>query len=159
MADDGGDEVARLRAALTRISRYLDRQRADERLTLTEMSALAMVARHRSIRIGRLAEIEGVNPTMQSRVVAKLESAGYVTRTVDVDDRRVMHVTITPSGERLHARRRRERSALLAARLDELPPGQAEQLMATIPALESLADALSPGGAKHSLAAAEPAAR
>jgi DNA-binding MarR family transcriptional regulator len=153
------NDVARLRAAVTRIARYLDRQSANEGLTRTETSSLGMVARHGSIRIGRLAELEGVNPTMQSRVVAKLEAAGYVTRSPDDEDRRVTHVSITPSGARLHARRRRERSALLAARLEQLPPGHAEQLLGSLGSLESLADALAPALSQQGAAGAGRTAR
>ncbi len=92
--------------------------------------------------MSELAEIEGLNPTMLSRLVGKLEGAGLLRRIPGVDDRRSVVVQITTAGARLHRRLRRERTRLFADRLTILPPGQADALVGAIPALESLADTL-----------------
>jgi DNA-binding MarR family transcriptional regulator len=136
------DDVNRLRISLARISRLVDRQIAGDGMTRTQLSVLGTVARMKSARMSELAEIEGLNPTMLSRVVGKLEAAGVLQRTPGAEDRRSVVVEITASGSRLHARMRRQRTRLLAERLTELPPGQSEALVGAIPALESLADAM-----------------
>ena len=105
---------------------------------------LGTVARERSLRIGELADIEGLNATMVSRLVGKLEARGLVARTPDAADRRSVIVEITSDGTGLHTRMRAERTRLFAARLSDLPAGHADALICALPALESLADALRP---------------
>ena len=134
--------VNRLRIALARISRQVDRQVAGEGMTRTQLAMLGTMARRRSLRIGELAEIEGLNATMVSRLVGKLEAADLITRTPDVTDRRSVVVEVTPAGARLHSRLRARRTRLFTEHLAELPPGHADALVIALPALESLADAL-----------------
>jgi DNA-binding MarR family transcriptional regulator len=138
------DEVNRLRISLARISRLVDRQVAGDGMTRTQLSVLGTMAREKSLGISELAEIEGLNPTMLSRLVGKLEAAGLLHRTPGTDDRRAVVVEITAAGARLHTRLRRQRTRLFADRLAQLPSGQTDALVAAIPALEALADALRP---------------
>lgn len=136
------DDVVRLRIALARISRRLDRQSRVQELTATQASVLASVARFGPLRVSDLAEIEGVNPTMLSRIVGKLQDAGLMGRTPDPDDGRASLVEATPSGCEVNARQRAERTKLLTDRLAELPDARAAELLAAVPALESLAEQL-----------------
>ena len=144
MAPFDDEDVTRLRIAFGRISRFLDRQSRGDRLTRTQASVLATVMRLGPIRISELAEIEGVNPTMLSRIVAKLEVAGLFRRLPDAADGRVVRVEVTEAGRAEQLRLRAERSELLTARLAALPPDRAAALLAALPALESLADELAP---------------
>lgn len=138
------EDVTRLRIALGRVSRFLDRQSRGDRLTRTQASVLATVMRLGPIRISELAEIEGVNPTMLSRIVAKLEDAGLLRRLADPADGRAVRVEVTDAGRAEQLRLRAERTELLAARLAALPRERAAELLAALPALESLADELAP---------------
>ena len=83
------DAVARLRAAVGRLERRLNSASLDVGLTPTQMSVLNAIARQGPVGVGDLATAENLNPTMLSRVVGKLESAGLISRTPDPDDRRV----------------------------------------------------------------------
>jgi DNA-binding MarR family transcriptional regulator len=136
------EDVARLRVALARIARALDRQSRGHALTRTQASVLGTAARLGPIRISELAEIEGVNPTMLSRIVAKLEEAGLLHRHPDPDDRRAALVEPTAEGRALQHRLRDERTRLLAEHLAGLPAEHADGLLAALPAIEALADAL-----------------
>ena len=138
------DDVTRLRIALGRISRFLDRSTRGDRLTRTQASVLATVMRLGPIRLSELAEIEGINPTMLSRIVAKLEESGLFRRHPDPADGRVVLVEVTDAGRTEQLRLRAERSELLSARLAALPPERAEELLTALPALECLADELAP---------------
>jgi len=89
------DEVARLRIAVARTARWLERQSTAGELSRTQLSVLGTVARLGPLGLGRLAEIEGVNPTMLSRIVAKLDDAGLLHRTPDPAARRAAHVEVT----------------------------------------------------------------
>ena len=134
------EDVARLRIALGRIARVVDRTSAAGGLTRTQLSVLGSVGRLKTVPVGELAEIEGLNPTMLSRIVGKLEADGLVRRLPAADDRRAVQVQITPAGRALHLKLRRLRTQLFAERLAELPTGQAAELLAALPALESLAE-------------------
>ena len=75
---------------------------------------LATIFRLGPVRLSDLAAEEGLNPTMLSRIVGKLESAGLVVRTPDVADGRVAFVTASKDGRRLVDKVRRERTDALS---------------------------------------------
>jgi DNA-binding MarR family transcriptional regulator len=134
------DEVARLRVALAKISRAIDRMSAEDGFTRTQLSVLGTVARLKSVGMGELAEIEGLNPTMLSRVVGQLEADGLISRGIGEADRRSVQVHATPAGRSLHLKLRRRRTDVLARQLAELPQDLAADLLASLPALEALGD-------------------
>jgi DNA-binding MarR family transcriptional regulator len=141
------DTVARLRMTLGRIARVLDRQSLDAAgqlsgtasgLTRTQLSVLSTVGRRGPLRAGDLAEIEGLNPTLLSRVIGKLSEAGLVRRLSDPGDARATLVEVTPAGAKEHQRIRAERSRLLRTGLESLPPADAQHVQDALPALEEL---------------------
>ena len=138
------DDVVRLRIALARVSRHLDRQARGDALTRTQTSVLGTVIRLGPMRISELAEVEGVNPTMLSRIVAKLEDGGLLHRRQDPADGRAALVEITDEGRAVGLRLRTERTRLLTERLTSMPGTHADDLLAALPALEALAAALDP---------------
>lgn len=133
------EEVARLRIALTKIARTMDREVEGGGLTRTQLWVLGTVARLGPLGLGELAELEHLNPTMLSRVVGKLADAGLVRRVADPEDRRAARVDATEAGRDLHLRRRAERSTLLAGLLAQLPASDAAALLDVLPSLETLA--------------------
>ncbi len=132
------DFPPRLRMATMRLARLV-RQHADADLSQTLVSALATIARCGPVTLGRLAELEAVQPPSMTRIVAKLEERGYVVRAVDGTDRRVARVSLTSAAEQLLAEVRTRRNELLARRLGDLSPGDLAALEAALPALERLA--------------------
>jgi DNA-binding MarR family transcriptional regulator len=142
---DDGDQlsvelVARLRMATVRLYRLL-RQHADPNsgLSQTLISALATVARCGPVTLGRLAELERVQPPSMTRIVAQLEERGLVVRHVDPADRRIARVRVTPAGTQILDEVRTRRNEYLAARLSELSEDERRALDAALPALEHLA--------------------
>lgn len=133
------EDVARLRIALARISRVVDRKSSEDGLTRTQLSVLGSVTRLKSVGASELADLEGVNPTMLSRTLGKLEAAGLVRRVPGAEDRRAVRVEITAAGRAMHLRLRRLRTQLFVEQLTELPDGRAAELLAALPALEALA--------------------
>jgi DNA-binding MarR family transcriptional regulator len=130
--------VARLRVAVGRIARKL-RQQGSGGLTLTQLSALVTIEQSDSIRLGDLAEREGVAPSTLSRIVATLEDAGLVTRTPDPSDRRSSWMSLTDDGRRRLADVRNERTVLLTHRVAALDADARATLYGALPALEQLA--------------------
>jgi len=89
-----------LRLAIHRVTRRLRQQHPTHDLTLTQISALAIIWREGPITAGDLALREQVRPPSITRVVDGLESAGAVTRKDNPADGRQVLVEITPEGIR-----------------------------------------------------------
>lgn len=133
------EDVARLRIAVTKVARTLDREVEGGGLTRTQVWVLGTIARLGPLGLGQLAEIEHLNPTMLSRIIGKLSDAGWVRRVPDPEDRRAARVEVTDAGRDLHRRRRAERTELFAQLLGQLPEGEAQRLLDVLPSLEALA--------------------
>lgn len=93
--------------------------------------------------VGELAEFMGVTPSTMSLNLKRLEDAGYIRRSRDPDDRRVMNVVLTEAGRRI-----RDRTALLdparvAALLGSLRPQDRRQALEGLALLAEAADRLS----------------
>jgi DNA-binding MarR family transcriptional regulator len=138
------DTAARLRASIGRLSRRLRPTSAGAAagLTPTRISVLFTVARLGPIRLSELAEEEGLNPTMLSRVIADFAEAGLVTRDCDPDDRRAALVQATATGRKLCERMRGERTDVLEVALASLSPDDRRAVDQALPVLEQLAHGL-----------------
>lgn len=134
--------ASRLRAVVGRLSRRLRPTLAGTGMTPTGLSVLATVVRRGPLRISRLAEAEGLNPTMLSRVIADLADAGLLRRVPDPDDGRAALVEATAAGRRLHARIRDERDDALSVILAELEDEQRAALEPALEVLEQVAERL-----------------
>ena len=134
--------AARLRSAVTRMSRRLRPTAAAGSLTTTEVDVLIAAEKQGPIRMSDLASFAGLNPTMLSRLIPKLEEAGLIRRLDDEIDRRVSRVTATDKGSRLLERIRSERNDALSRRLRDLDPNARDALALALPVLEDLAERL-----------------
>jgi DNA-binding MarR family transcriptional regulator len=140
--EDPAEFPARLRRAIGRLNRRLRQTQAGAELTPSQYEVLATIVKRGPVRHSELALIEGLNPTMLSRIVGKLEIAGLVTRLADSLDGRVVHVAATKAGRDLVARIRRERSDALSLALKGLSDADRSTLQRALPVLEALADEL-----------------
>jgi DNA-binding MarR family transcriptional regulator len=139
----GENEVIdRLRTVFTRGQRQLRLTYTDETLSPTQLEVLAMIVRRGPLRLSEVATLQGLNPTMLSRIVAKLEVAHLVTRTTDATDGRVAHLAATEQGKALNEMIRRQRSAALAFALEQLSTSEQRTLSEALPVLESLVETL-----------------
>src|ERR1039458_8047566 len=84
-----------LRVALGRLNRSLRLTQTQKDLPSSQREVLMAIARAGSLRLSELAREEGLNPTMLSRIIAKLEASGMVTRTCDPNDARIIHLSAT----------------------------------------------------------------
>jgi DNA-binding MarR family transcriptional regulator len=136
------DSVIRLRRVVLVLARRLNTASVDDGLTPAQASVLGIVAHHRSLGLAELIEIEGLNPTMLSRVVGKLDSLGLIQRLRDPDDYRAVRVEVTPEGEETWQRISSLRAAIISECVAGLPAEQDATLVASLPMLENLAEAL-----------------
>ena len=102
------------------------------------MSALATVVGRGPVRLGELAEIEGVTPATLSRVVTVLERQGFVERRADPADRRAAFLLATAAGTASVEQLRSVRGAALAARIERLTPQERATLEAGLEVLDRL---------------------
>jgi DNA-binding MarR family transcriptional regulator len=113
--------AARLRDALARTGRRL-RQEARTGLSPSLLMALASIEREGPLTPSELALRERIQRPTVTRILARLEEGGLVSRAPDPADRRSSLVTATPAGRALLAESRTRKDAFLSARLDELSP-------------------------------------
>jgi DNA-binding MarR family transcriptional regulator len=131
-----------LRGALGRLNRSLRLTQAQKDLSSSNREVLMAIARAGSIRLSDLAKEEGLNPTMLSRILAKLEAAGMVARTSDPQDARVIHLSATPEGLALRETIRNERTDALLFALVRLSKEDKKALSGATPVLENIVVAL-----------------
>ena len=133
-------DVERLAEVLARLTRSTRRE-LQLPLGASTIGALATLADHGPMRMGDLAEREGVRPSTLSRMVAALEDAGYAIRQPDPADRRSVVLQATDEGRAVLAAIRGARSEVLATRVAALSPSQQRALVRALPALELIAQA------------------
>ena len=139
---DGGartETAARLRTAVGRLARRIRPTRVGAELTLTEATVLATTARNGPVGLSWLAREEGMNPTMLSRVVWRLEDAGLLARRPDPRDRRAAMIEANAAKQQLNERIRAERADALSQLIEHLGVAEREALDAALPVLEQLA--------------------
>jgi DNA-binding MarR family transcriptional regulator len=140
--EDPTEFASRLRRAIGRLNRRLRQTRAGAQLSPSQYEVLATIVGPGPLRHADLALIEGLNPTMLSRIIGKLEASGLATRLADSGDGRVVHVAATKKGRDLVTRIRDERSDALKVALQVLSDDEQQRLTAALPVLESLVERL-----------------
>jgi DNA-binding MarR family transcriptional regulator len=140
--EDPAELPVRVRRTLGRLNRRLRQTRAGAEVSPSQYEVLVTLVGHGPLRHAELAVTEELNPTMLSRIIAKLETAGLVTRLADSVDGRVVHVAATKEGRDVVTRIRNERSDALSLALMGLSEGEHQRLEAALPVLESLVERL-----------------
>jgi len=127
-----------LRDAIGRLGRRMRAERAPSDLSLGQWAALRTLESHRPMTPSELAGHEKVQPPSMTKILAALESHGYVTRTPDPVDRRQVVVAANAAGRELLADDRRRKDKWLSQRLATLEPDERAALAAALPVLEKL---------------------
>ena len=140
MKTDQSAELAvavRLGEVLGRLLRMLRRAHVSP-LSSGSMSVLATVVRRGPIRLGELADREGVTPATLSRIVTALEREGFTTRRTDPADRRAAFLAATPAGQGAVAELLEARADVLVAKMASLSAADAAVLVAGLDVIERL---------------------
>ena len=136
------DTVIRLRRVVLKLARQLNAASREEGLTPTQASVLGITTMRGPLSLAELTELEGINPTMLSRVIGTLDSYGLINRLRDPDDFRAARVEITPKGRSAYERITAQRMTVISESVGGLPVGQQSALLEALPALEKLAEDL-----------------
>jgi DNA-binding MarR family transcriptional regulator len=119
--------AAHLRVVIARTARRL-RQEAGVDLSPSQTATLATIERRGPITPSELAACERIQRPTATRVIARLEEAGLLSRAADPADGRSSLLSITAEGEALLERLRANKDAFLARRLEALEPEEREVL-------------------------------
>jgi DNA-binding MarR family transcriptional regulator len=128
----------RLRPALLKLARELRRESHALGVTGGQVSLLIQIHKHRGIGVRGLAALEHISPASMSGYVERLERARLIRRTPDPNDRRRHGLSLTGEGERVLRSVKSRRTAWLAARLEQLSPGELQALDAAVDPLMRL---------------------
>ena len=111
------------------IRAQLESELVDTGLSLSEFTALSVLARRPGLSNARLARRSLVTPQAMHKVVRSLEESGLVTRSALPEGGRVLATTITPAGERLVDEILPRFSAAEDRTLRALDPAEREELV------------------------------
>jgi DNA-binding MarR family transcriptional regulator len=138
--DDEG--AIRLRRVISILARQLNASSTGEGLTPSQASVLGLIVARGPLGLTELGELEGINPTMLSRVIGRLVEMNLITRTPDPADLRSVSVVSTAAGARVDKKIKARRAAGLSQCVELLAPDEVAALTEALPALESLAETM-----------------
>ncbi len=118
------DAVIRLRRVVLKLARQLNAASREEGLTPTQASVLGIATMRGPLSLAELTELEGINPTMLSRVIGKLDEYGLLNRLRHPEDFRAARVEVTPKGRAVYERITAQRSAVISESVSGLPDGE-----------------------------------
>lgn len=138
---DADDRLANdLSLAVVRLARQLRFRRPDSPVSLTQLSALATLAKEGPMTPGALATRERVRPPSMTRVIASLVELGLVERSSHPDDRRQVLVAVSRAGEELFEAERRAGMEWLQGRLEKLKQEDRATLLAAADLMFAIID-------------------
>ncbi|MGG5751917.1 MarR family winged helix-turn-helix transcriptional regulator [Zafaria sp. Z1313] len=118
----GEDLAVALRIAVMRTSRRLRIEASGDLLTAGRYSVLAALERGPATP-GALAARERVQAPSMTRIIKLLEADGFIERHAHPEDGRQVLAALTEAGREVLDRARRQRTAWLHRRVDELDDG------------------------------------
>jgi DNA-binding MarR family transcriptional regulator len=131
------DLANELRPVLLRLARRVSRESNAFGISAAHVALLGAIHKTAGVTAGELAEREQVSAPAMSRHLAGLEDAGLISRK-RAEDRRRAPLLLTDEGRRVLRSVRRQRTAWLAERLDQLPDESRWAIEAAIEPLQSL---------------------
>lgn len=120
---------------VTRLLRRSFNHRAQEvglGLTPAQWQTLAHLKRNEGINQGALAQILEVQPITLSRLIDRLEAAGWVTRRPDPDDRRAVRLFLTAAAQPIVDRIRVVAQEAIAGAMVGIPDAERERIIDTL---------------------------
>jgi DNA-binding MarR family transcriptional regulator len=137
------DEAAiRLRRAVMKLARELNRSSTGAGLTPSQASVLGLIVARGPLSLSDLGELEGLNPTMLSRVVSRLQAMGLIERIPDPADLRSASVVSAAAGRKIDRQVKARRAAAVSRCLELMPAEDVAALTDALPALEELAETM-----------------
>lgn len=143
--DDAGmdeDRAIRLRRVISKLARQLNASSTGAGLTPSQASVLGLIVARGPLSLMELGKLEGLNPTMLSRVISRLAAMGLINRIPDPEDLRSASVVSAAAGRRVDQQIKARRAAAVSQCMQMLAADDVAALTEALPALERLADAM-----------------
>lgn len=116
----------------------------------THLAVMASLAQFPACNLRQLAEQHAVSPPSMSNTVSKLVDRGWVERTQSSDDRRMIHIRLTPAGWVLLQQAEETAVAHIATLLTRLSAEEQSTVLAGLSNLEkAFTTAPAPKGEKR----------
>jgi DNA-binding MarR family transcriptional regulator len=130
-----------LRMAVASLHKALRKQASyTSSYSMTELETIGFIARNNSILASELAVLTRITTQSMSQILKKFELQGLITRTASVNDKRKVHISLTPAGEKLVKQNRYERDIYLQKRIETLLTDKEVALLEkVVPILDKLA--------------------
>ncbi len=101
----------------------------ESNFTKTQQTIFTVLSRRESLTMSQIAEFISSSNEQATRAVAPMADAGYVERFIEPDNRKRVHIRLTPTGRSYLEERNRAYYANLRKRLDEsLSPEDRQEL-------------------------------
>ncbi|MBI4839625.1 MAG: MarR family transcriptional regulator [candidate division NC10 bacterium] len=124
-ADEGAERLHRLTKELIRRYQFRDwNQICCYGISISQCHILDVLAEEGDLTMQQLAKRMFKSISTMTRVVAQLVRRGYVKRHQDPEDRRIVHVSITPQGKAIAAAINRDLIETQRAILKAIPSDQ-----------------------------------
>ncbi|WP_081416364.1 MarR family winged helix-turn-helix transcriptional regulator [Arthrobacter castelli] len=134
-------ELSRLlRPLLPRLYHLIRRRSPGWDMTTAQSSVITTLTDKGAMRMGTLANLEGVRLPTATSVVNGLIKLGLVERRADPDDRRAVVVDLTTQGRAEVGELAEDRNQYFARQLDRLTGEERAALEAAVPAMTRLLD-------------------
>ncbi len=137
-----------VRVAVARIYRFL-RIRTERNITPSQTSALARIGQAGPLRLGALAQLEGIAPATMSRVVDSLEAQALIERVPDALDGRASLIQLSREGGELLHQMQSTSTVAIDQALASLSASERALMERAVPVLEKLSDLLQASAVLH----------
>jgi DNA-binding MarR family transcriptional regulator len=131
-----------LRTVITRLIKKLrSKSTANEKLSLTERSTIALLDQHKELMPSELAAMEKITSQSMSQILNHLSELSYINRRVSGTDRRKAIISLSETGQHVLNKVRNERDEWFQKALEETcTPLELEILNQAIEPLTRLVD-------------------
>jgi len=136
------DSAIRLRRVIGQLARQLNASSTGAGLTPSQASVLGLIVARGPLSLVELGKLEGLNPTMLSRVISRLAAMGLINRIPDPEDLRSASVVSVAAGRRVDQQIKARRAAAVSTCMRLLGADDVAALTTALPALERLAEAM-----------------
>lgn len=137
MQQDAYQAMERLQEAIRITMRVLGAQLSEPvfGLTVPQFYILHQLEQKGKCTVGELADSMAVKPSAITAMIDRLDKHGFVVRDRDENDRRVVHIRLTASGDETLSQVKKHRQAIFQHYLSHLTP---EEMNSMIHVLEKL---------------------
>ena len=136
------DSAIRLRRVIAKLARQLNASSTGAGLTPSQASVLGLIVARGPLSLMELGKLEGLNPTMLSRVISRLAAMDLINRIPDPEDLRSASVASLAAGRRVDQQIKARRAAAVSECMQSLGADDVAALTSALPAMERLAEAM-----------------